>query len=96
MFETNRGVAGRFARLIAAFQDRIWAADEAFAADRRYDARRSPGGWSITVRDPRWDRRQPCSGCAATGCDPITGAPCLLCAGTGVVTLRVTDGGEQR
>lgn len=83
MFETNRGLAGRLTRLIAALQDRVWAADEAFATERGYRARRSPGGWSITVRDPRWDRRQVCPECAGT----IAGAPCQRCAGTGVGTL---------
>lgn len=95
MFDTNRGgTGGRLARLITSLQDRIWAQDEAFAADRDYDVRRSTRGWTITVRDTRWDRKQLCSPCSATGADPITGESCPDCAGTGVVTLP-SAGGRQ-
>lgn len=96
MFDTNHGRADLLTRLIAALQDRIWAADEAFASERRYHASRSPGGWSITVRDSRWDRRQLCEDCAVSGRQPITGVPCPRCAGTGVVTLPAsTEAGPR-
>lgn len=78
---------GTFSRLRAALQDRLWAADEVFAAERGWTARRSSRGWSIDVRDPRWDCRQECSSCRGEGREPITGRMCTACDGIGVVTL---------
>lgn len=68
--------------------DRI---DERVSGPIDEDARRR--GWTVTVkpgtrthvyRDPRWDRRHRCDGCAGTGCDGAR--PCDRCDGTGVVT----------
>jgi hypothetical protein len=85
----------RIARLRKAIQDRLWRADEEFATDRGWTAQRSPSGWSIRVRDPRFDRRKECGACGGTGRDRITGADCPDCDATGVVTLP-PGGGEQR
>jgi hypothetical protein len=77
----------RLARLRAALQDRLWRDDEKRAAERGWTAQRSASGWSIQVRDPRFDLRQECWECQGAGRHPITGAECDACAGTGVITL---------
>jgi hypothetical protein len=81
-------------RVCAAVQDRLWEQDEEFAAQRGYDARRSHRGWTITVRDPRWDSRQECPACAGRGCGPDA-QPCAECAGSGVVVIDIGDAREQ-
>jgi hypothetical protein len=85
---------GPFHRLVAAYrawQDRMWRADEEWAAECRYTVQRSPSNWSITVRDPRFDLRQECWECDGTGRHRITGSECENCAGIGVVTLDPPD-----
>lgn len=77
---------GWFGRFRARLQDRLWRADEAWAAERGYAARRSVRGWSVDIRDPRFDRRHACDTCAGTGRHHITGADCADCGGVGVVT----------
>ncbi len=89
-----RCLARRLARLCARLQDHLWRADEQFAADRGWIAERSPRGWSIEVRDPRFNRRHLCFACDGTGRHRITGVECPDCAGTGVVTEP--EGGEPR
>lgn len=84
----------RLARLRAAVQDRLWHSDEEFAAERGWTVQRSTGGWSITVRDPAFDRRAACVACVGTGHDRITGADCADCDATGVITLP-PDGGDR-
>lgn len=67
-------------------QDWIAGPDEQFAAERGWTATRSASGWSVTVRDPRFDRRHVCDTCGGVGRHRITGAECADCAGVGVVT----------
>lgn len=76
----------RFVRLKARLQDWIAGPDEQFAAERGWTTTRSASGWSVTVRDPRFDRRHVCDACAGTGRHPITGTECADCTGVGVVT----------
>lgn len=71
---------------LARLQDRLWAHDEKWAAERGYTVCRSPRGWSIAIRDPRFDRRHACIGCAGTGHHRIAVGECSECGGTGVVT----------
>ena len=77
---------GRFARLRARLQNWLWTPDELFAHERGWSATRSPSGWSVTIRDPRFDRRHVCEACEGSGRHRITGAECTDCAGVGVVT----------
>jgi hypothetical protein len=84
--EPPGGLRRCLARFRAALQDRLWRSDEAWAAEREYTARRSTRGWSIEIRDPRFDRRHVCDTCQGVGHHHITGAECADCAGTGVVT----------
>jgi hypothetical protein len=77
----------RITRLRVALQDCLWRADEKWAADHGWTSQRSASGWSIRVRDPRFDLRQECWECGGTGHHRITGAECDTCDGTGVVTL---------
>jgi hypothetical protein len=86
----------RLAGLCAALQDCLWQSDEKFAAERGWTATRSGSGWSVRVRDSRFDLRQECSACDGTGRHRITGAECPDCDATGVVTLPADDGGERR
>ena len=81
----------RLARLLADVQDRLWSSDEKWAAARGYDSWRSPSGWKVTVRDPRFNLRQACGECDGTGRHRITGAECDDCDGIGVVTLPGPD-----
>ena len=74
-------------------QDRLWARDEKWAAERGYTVRRSSRGWSVSIRDPRFDRRHACSSCAGTGRERIAVAECSECGGVGVVTEP--EGGER-
>jgi hypothetical protein len=76
----------RLVRLKDRLQDWIAGPDERFAAERRWTATRSASGWSVTVRDPRFDRRHVCDSCGGVGRHRITGAECADCAGVGVVT----------
>jgi len=76
----------RLARLRVAVQERLWSTDEKWAAERGYTARRSTSGWSVDIRDPRFDRRHVCEACAGSGRHHITGAECADCGGVGVVT----------
>jgi len=76
----------RLARLRARLQNWLWAPDERFAEERGWTATRSRSGWSVTMRDPRFDRRHVCEACAGSGRHPITGAECADCGGVGVVT----------
>ena len=85
----------RLARLRAALQERLWSADEKWAAERGWTARRSASGWTIQVRDPRFDLRQECWECGGTGFHRITGVECDTCDGTGVVTLAGEDAGDD-
>ena len=91
----REGLRARLAGLRSALQDRLWSADEKWAAERGWTARRSASGWSIQVRDPRFDLRQECWECGGTGFHRITGAECEVCDGTGVVTLAGEDGGDD-
>lgn len=75
----------RLARLRATVQDGLWSADEKWAAERGYTARRSARGWALEIRDPRFDRRHVCGSCEGTAHHPITGATCAYCV-DGVVT----------
>jgi hypothetical protein len=76
----------RLARLKDRLQDWISGPDERFAAERGWTATRSSSGWSVTVRDPRFDRRHVCDACDGGGRHRITGAECPDCGGAGVVT----------
>jgi hypothetical protein len=76
----------RLAHLRMRVQDWLWGPDERFAEERGWTATRSASGWSVTVRDPRFDRRHVCDTCDGTGRHRITGAECADCAGVGVVT----------
>ena len=78
---------------LARLQDRLWARDEKWAAERGYTVRRSSRGWSVSIRDPRFDRRHACSSCAGTGRERIAVAECSECSGVGVVTEP--EGGER-
>jgi hypothetical protein len=80
---SDQADSGRLKRLRGRLQAWLWRPDEALAADRGWDVRRSRSGWSITVRDARWDTRQECSACAGAGCD--------TCALTGVITVAAED-----
>jgi hypothetical protein len=84
----------RLDRLRTRVQDYLWRPDERFAAERGWTAERSRSGWSIEVRDPRFNRRHLCFACDGTGRHHITGVECPDCAGTGVVTEP--EGGEPR
>jgi hypothetical protein len=84
--EPPRSLCQRLARLLSDVQDRLWAPDEKWAADRGYTARRSSLGGSVDIRDARFDRRHVCDGCAGSGRHRITGAECPDCGGVGVVT----------
>jgi hypothetical protein len=84
--EPPRGLRHRLARIVADVQDRLWAPDEKWAAERGYTARRSTWGWSVDIHDPRFDRRHTCDGCAGSGRHRITGAECPDCGGVGVIT----------
>lgn len=92
----RRGLRGRLALLRALLQDRLWSSDEKWAADRGYDTWRSPAGWTVHVRNPRFDLRQECDDCGGEGRDPITGRDCPGCDGTGVVTLDPPEDGDVR
>ena len=70
----------RLARLLADIQDRLWRADEKWAAERGLETWRSPNGWSVSVRDPRFDLRHVCGECDGTGRHRITGAECPTAA----------------
>lgn len=83
---------GRTCRTV---QDRLWAADEHYARDRGYRSQRSRSGWTITVRDPRWDLRQECAVCHGSGSD-LAANPCAACGGVGVITLEAGEAGERR
>ena len=76
----------RLARLKDRLQEWISGPDERFAAERGWTATRSPSGWSVTVRDPRFDRRHVCESCGGEGRHRITGADCSECGGVGVIT----------
>jgi hypothetical protein len=80
------GRCGTWLCRLARLQDRLWARDEKWAAERGYSSRRSASGWSITMRDPRFDLRQECSECGGTGRHRISVGECSECGGTGVVT----------
>jgi len=67
-------------------QDWIAGPDEKWAAERGYETWRSPSGWSVSVRDPRFNLRHECGECDGTGRDRISGAECAECGGVGVVT----------
>jgi hypothetical protein len=82
----------RLARLRTTLQDHLWRADEKWAADRGWTSQRSASGWSIRVRDPRFDLRQECTECDGAGRHRITGAECEVCDGVGVVTLPDPEG----
>jgi hypothetical protein len=86
----------RLARLRLTLQDRLWSDHEKWAADRGYESWRSPYGWTVYGRDPRFDRRHACVDCDATGRHRITGDECPECRGNGVVTRDVPEDGELR
>ncbi len=86
------GLRRRLARLRAALQDELACDDEKWAAERGYECWRSSSGWTFRARDPRFGLRHECAGCRGSGRLPITGAECVDCAGTGVVTLGPEDG----
>jgi hypothetical protein len=94
--EPPEGLRRRLARLRRTLQDRLWAADERWADDRGYDSWRSASGWTVHVRDPRFDLRHGCVDCDGTGRDRITGGDCPCCEGTGVVTDIPPEDGELR
>jgi hypothetical protein len=79
------------ARLTGDVLDRIWAADERFAARPGWVLRRSRWGWRINVCDPRWCGRRPCPRCTGTG--RAAGTQCLRCLGTGVLSGDRAAGG---
>ena len=91
MARFDRSAIERFRRAV---QDRLWAADEKWAADRGLDSYRSPSGWSVVIRDPRFDLRQECRECTGTGHDRITGEECTECE-DGVVTLDPPEEDER-
>jgi hypothetical protein len=78
---------------LARLQDWLWARDEKWAAERGYTVRRSSWGWSVSIRDPRFDRRHACSSCAGIGRQDVGDAECSACGGIGVVTEP--ERGEQ-
>jgi DnaJ-class molecular chaperone len=84
--EPSGGPRRRLARIIAEVQDRLWAADEKWAAECGCTSRRSASGWAVDIRDSRFDRRHVCGRCDGEGRHPITGAECPDCSGVGVVT----------
>jgi hypothetical protein len=90
----RRRISHRLARFRSHCQDRLWGPDEQFAAERGWTAERSIRGWSIEVRDPRFNRRHLCFACDGTGRHRITGVGCPACFGNGVVTEP--EGGEPR
>ena len=81
-------------RLRAALHDYIARDDEKWAADRGFDSRRSASGWTVTIRDPRFDLRRACAACGGTGRHRITAAECPECE-DGVVTLDPPEDGER-
>jgi hypothetical protein len=54
------------------------------AQRRGWTVARRPGTRTHTYRDPRWDRRHICDGCAGSGAEGAW--QCPVCDGTGVVT----------
>lgn len=90
----RRGLLERLVRLRATLQDRLWDDHEKWTADRGYQSRRSPSGWAVYGRDPRFDLRQECLDCGGTGRDRISGA-CPECD-DGVVTFDLPEDGEWR
>lgn len=91
--EPPRGLRQRMARLCLTVQNRLWSADEKWAADRGFEAERSPRGWALRVHDPRFHLREECRECGGTGQHRITVSACEECGGTGVTTLDPEDGG---
>jgi hypothetical protein len=53
----RRCLRRRLTRLRSALQNRLWSADEKWAAERGLTARRSPAGWAIRITDPRFGLR---------------------------------------
>ena len=87
---------GMVGRLVAALQDRLWAADELAAAESGWTSRRIGRGWAVEVRDPQRVRRRVCGACAGSGRDPISGCGCGPCSGVGVVTAAGVEPGGVR
>jgi hypothetical protein len=84
--DVSRRWSRRCGALRQALQDWLWNPDEKWAAERGYETWRSPSGWSVSVRDPRFNLRHECGECDGTGRDRVTGAECAECGGVGVVT----------
>lgn len=83
---------GFWARLRADLQDRLWAADEEWARQHEFEARRVSGGWAIEIRDPRWDTRSECPACRGEGLVGVHA--CGPCGGTGVLVEEPNE--EER
>ena len=77
---------GRLARLIRAFSNHLFQADDARASQYGWRIATRHAGLTRTYRDPRFDRLQGCPACRGTGAGPDDRA-CARCAGTGRITV---------
>lgn len=79
-------VWGRFRTWIQLIPDRLFGADDLTAIQHGWEIERGRLGLSRTYRDPRFDMLASCGACHGRGwAQP--GRPCLVCGGTGRVTL---------
>lgn len=86
---------GRLARVIRAFSDQLFQADDVRARQYGWQITTRRAGLTRTYRDPRFDRLQGCPACRGTGTSPDDRA-CDRCAGTGRITVSAEFRPEAR
>ena len=86
---------GQLARLISAFNDLLFQADDARASQYGWQITTRHAGLTRTYRDPRFDRLRSCPACRGTGTGPDDRA-CDRCAGSGRITVSHEFGPEAR